>query len=437
MFGDAAVPLRVISETQAECYSPVGPRGPVSLGTTTTRRHITAERVVDFLFDEQMHIVDITPRRGVVQGGSLLSIAGQGFPASSDAFYCRFCFSNASSLVTSLGSVVSESLAVCRSPASASAPAGYAIVEVSLNLREFTANGHAFSFDQPKLTSLRPERGPRLGGTLVTMSAFGSILKRSTQSTATPHARIHADHPWSCEFGTDSSVMTVPATHLSASDLMCVTPTWSSPDDHEVAVSVTGLMLGEFPTRGLAFIYHPDLVVSSTDPIMGPMGGGTRVAVRGHGFAYFAEASFCRFRQTTVSALPGLADIGTIVPAKLVADDHLNCIAPPAATAEHVYVEISMNGVDFSKSRVAFSYFLAPRVMGVQPAQVAMDGGSRMSSPPGRSNGNAIIEDSNSALDFANAGVQISSVETQLSLASPANGPIVGGTLVAVSGAGV
>ena len=67
-------------------------------------------------------------------------------------------------------------------------------------------------------------------------------------------------------------------------------------------MSVRVILFGGSVAGQLAFVYMPELVVSSLSPAMGPSDGGTRVAVLGSAFSQVADAPFCRFRTAAANA---------------------------------------------------------------------------------------------------------------------------------------
>ena len=110
---------------------------------------------------------------------------------------------------------------------------------------------------------------------------------------------------------------------------------------------------------------------------MGPSLGGTRVAVYGSNFLEDVATILCRFQSTGGNTTSLAASIGVVVPARFIAFDQLDCVAPSGTHASYSYVEISHNlASNFSYSQVPYSYYAPPEVLRFTPAHVAAEGGT-------------------------------------------------------------
>ena len=105
----------------------------------------------------------------------------------------------------------------------------------------------------------------------------------------------------------------------------------------------------------LAFEYQAVVRVSYLVPSFGLTSGGTLISVFGSHFSVRSAVQMytrCRFNLTSV-------------PAVYISASELSCLSPPHAnspanaltiTAGPVPIEVTNNGVDYSKDRVMFQY---------------------------------------------------------------------------------
>jgi hypothetical protein len=125
-FGDDAweeafvVPARFVSPDELECVSPAEPTGAgagaVPVEVTNNGVDYTFNGVPFLTYDPpRVHLV--SPRRGLAQGGTLVSVTGSGFSSPGD-FLCRFGGGGGGgSAATVPAAVRSESLLECVAPA--------------------------------------------------------------------------------------------------------------------------------------------------------------------------------------------------------------------------------------------------------------------------------------------------------------------------------
>ncbi|KAL7555309.1 hypothetical protein ACHAWF_019001 [Thalassiosira exigua] len=176
-------------------------------------------------------------------------------------------------------------------------------------------------------------------------------------SEVTVHGQdFHPSAAIACWFHLDGDVshVSVPATYISSSKLVCPTS--------QARVGLAKLWVStnnQVPGRSdnsLDFEFLDDTALTSVEPPTGSLVGGTSVVVRGTGFS---PPSSCRFGTAAVAA-------------QVLNSTYLTCISPPAATALggssfeewgstsdffEVSLEISINGGHgFTESGSAFRY---------------------------------------------------------------------------------
>ncbi len=336
-FGEVAVPAIVTSAVSILCAAPPHALGPVSL--RVLRRGVAlpmdAAAAAVFTFTAPLVVSGVTPRSGVVTGGTMVAVTGSGFYAGRGAA-CVF----GGGVVVDAVLRAADGVLLCVSPAWPTT--GAASLEVTMNGREVSADGVQFHFALlPSVLAVFPSRGPERGGTqvLVFGSNFGSA------------DALH------CLFGRAAPVA---ATWVSTEVCSCVSPP-GAVEVVSVEVSNNGV---EFSGDSVAFTYHAMLLVHWVSPRVVPSSGGVEVTVRGSGLACGPEVT-CRF--------------GTLAsPARAVVNStSLVCLVPALAPGV-VAVDVSCNRVDFTSSSVSVTVVQDVAVVSAAPKAGPVTGGTRV-----------------------------------------------------------
>ncbi len=240
----------------------------------------------------QPTIFSVTPASGPNQGGTQVTINGDGFEApvqvkfgtgSNDA-----SFNGAEAQVIS----VSRTRIVVVSPATSCAgcapPTPNQLVNILVknqNTSRSTVATAAFRYgSQILITSIGPGEGPSTGGTTVTI--FGQGFEDPVAVSMGQHAQQVLSTS-----GTEIVVMTVPIVVTNCADV-------------SGATNVTNIGTGEGAT-GPVFTYRaPRLFLTGISPNAGPQAGGTSVTIFGSGFA----------SPLTVNYGASTGSVGTITP---------------------------------------------------------------------------------------------------------------------------
>ena len=275
---------------------------------------------------------------------------------------------------------------------------GCCAVEVANNGQNFapaTSAAALYSFDPvPHVTSVAPQSGPSSGGTLVTVYSEGLNAPSAGTDAADAATTTY------CIFGTGAIAAQVAAQRvvLSASTGKPIGATCVAPA-HVAGSASSGVVVvaikqnafhdagASISTSAATFEYRPAPSVTTVRPKLAPVVGGTALAVHGANFAANALLA-CRFHSAALAA----ANVSATwtVSATFVATDVVKCVTPSLAlhhstsssawmdgsfnatllgglgpgtdwnVAAAMTVEVSNNGVDFSRSNVAFR--LMPRV---------------------------------------------------------------------------
>ena len=179
----------------------------------------------------------------------------------------------------------------------------------------------------------------------------------------------------SCRFGNE---YTVPANLINASTISCVSPTLIDAMRGNTNNTANGLWrtylsiakngmdfhMNRFNKLGMLYYYN-DPHLFSINPAFGPIEGGIEVEIHGSYFPSLGKP-LCRFGYYTV-------------PAKIKTTTSLTCTTPKAsgnAWGNIHQVQVSLNGVDFSRSFLKFEYSIFPILFHLMPAHGPVGGGN-------------------------------------------------------------
>ena len=210
-----------------------------------------------FEYQADAHVAELAPSKGPSAGGAFVNITGAGFSHRSallSYLYARFNLTKVPVVWVSSREVH------CVAPEHAS---GLALVELTLNDQQYTSDGVHFEYQDAVMHSIEPPNGPVLGGT----------------SVAVRGSNIHAPGARGvfCEFVGHDVVV---ASFEDESSVRCVTPAVGVSG----VVAVTLINNDAVYVTSVAFHFQPHVRVSSIEPVVGQLAGGTVLLVRGSGF---------------------------------------------------------------------------------------------------------------------------------------------------------
>jgi hypothetical protein len=269
MFGHMPkVPAFFDSPNQISCLAP-GSFAPGIVSVSVMNADAIYESSVAFLYEGTPSAAQIFPLTGPVLGGTKIVLQGEALSAQVSTF-CRF-----DSLPVPAHYVTTDRIE-CVTPAH---PAGYAALLLTTNDQNYFDDGLQFEY-QPlhQVLQIAPNHGPVAGGTLIVL--IGSDFSQRSVLLEYLHCRFNQT--------------LVPATYLSPTELLCVTP------EHTEAVSSVEVTMNlqQFSDSGMLFEYYR-VRLHHVAPLSGPMAGGTELIVSGEGFqpasykgmwCWFAEA---------------------------------------------------------------------------------------------------------------------------------------------------
>ena len=334
-FGEfGVVPGQWISSTAVVCASPAGTAGSVEITISNNGVDFTGDGApFVFLNDTAVHSVE--PSFGVASGGTRVIVKGENFVLSG-SLVCRFQWDSVPA------SFVDSETVECTSPESV---AGKTVaLQVSNNDADFGASFVDYDFvNSVRLVRTEPSLGSTSGGSTVRLVGSGF---RPTEDLA-------------CRFGEQF----VDATYLSDDTIECESP--PSEKTGSVPVDVT-LNAHDFSIGAVGFSYQHPVTVASVYPSVGPVVGGTVVAVHGSNFVD-ASSLACVFGDEAAST------------GRWVSSSTVECVAPPSeGSAEtSVAVAVTNNGADFIVTEgITFQYVAAPTVEAMSPLYGPIGGGT-------------------------------------------------------------
>lgn len=373
----------VVSDEELACTVPSSGLGPEEIGSaqvflaTAGEEFTPTNLFVNFV--PAMEAASIVPDHVDEQGEHDVLLGGTNFP-DLPGLACRFGGGGGTSNTVPALWLRSTAVRCVTPPLSP----GDMSVGVTFNGVDFVVSSQMLTVETILTVSgIAPLAGPISGGTKVTITGTGfgddHVIDGSSGTGSS----------FSCLFG-ESQVAAV-ATVLSPGSVSCRTPPGfgNTGADAGGSVSVTVARnrdsgsIGELSSAAspLEFVYLREVVLASANPDIGPMIGGTRVALSGlrEEISFLRAAGVepdlrCRFGAAT--------DARIVVQQNQAGDENeVLCVTPPslggADQTTGVSVTVSLNGgVDFLISDAIFAYFETPEVLSVDPSAVSVQGGS-------------------------------------------------------------
>lgn len=277
--------------------------------------------VTSYTFDDLVEFT-LSPDTGVSSGGTTVKLIGN-FQSATGEAVCLF------------GDI--EVNAVNNGDVTCVAPGGQGKVVV-----KYIADGKLYSsyipvyftyVVYPNLSLLTISSSPSLGNSTIIISGTG----------------FTTEYHWQCRFG----VLYSEVIYLNSTYILCYSP-GQVPTSTEVGITINGQDFSNF----LPFTYTPDISVTSISPAIGPPTGSTTVTISGKNLGY---AIYCK--------------VDTKISTGITSNTGIQCITPtwwygPAA------LEISTNGIDFTRSQILFNFYNDLQVTNIWPRSVPNTGSS-------------------------------------------------------------
>jgi IPT/TIG domain len=319
--GINATNVAVVNSTTVTVTTPAGSTGAATVAVTNPGGQ-NASLANAFTYIAPPTVSSITPSSGPVAGGTGVTITGIGFLAGAT--------------VTIGGTAATKVVVVNSTTITATTPAGSvgaATVTVTNSGQSGSlANGFTY-IGQPTVSSVSPNSGSTLGGTVVTIKGTNFAVG----ATVT--------------FGGTS------ATNVIVVNSTMITVTTPARSSGTVSVTVTNVGAQTSTlTNGFTYVVQP--TVTSVSPNSGPVAGGTAVTITGTNFATGAAVTFGVTAATNV----------------VVANSTTITATTPAGSIGAVPVTVMVNGQSGSLTS-AFTYIGQPTVTSVSPNNGPTAGG--------------------------------------------------------------
>ena len=330
-FGGAAATATCSTTTACAANSPGGSPGSVNV-TVTTPAGTSATSGADlFTYDAVPTVTALSPTGSPTGGGVVVTLTGTGFVTGSTGTTVKFG--------TAAGTVVSCS---ATTTCVATAPAGTAgTVDVTATTAGGTsATGAPDRFTYvtaPAVTGVAPTLGPTSGGTAVVITGTG-LAGATAVNFGTGNGAVYVVN------SATQITATLPSRAAGTVNITVTTPGGTSPT-----------------TAADQFTYDNAPTVTGIVPTGGGTGGSTVVTVTGTGFV--AGSSTVAF-----GAAPAAATVNSATQISATA---------PAGSAGTVDITVTTpGGTSATGSADRFTYFSAPVVTGIAPAQGPTAGGT-------------------------------------------------------------
>lgn len=346
------------------CRTPPSPglvAGAVVVGVFHNGRKIASGPSFQYFNPPTVH--SIHPKMSYKRDGEQLVVIGQHFLASRD-LACRFTNINTDECAFASALFISASKMSCIIPVRhpALTTTGTRInVDITTNGVDYTSEGLAL-FLSPTVTISRvsPESGPINGGTPIAIYGMP----------------IPDEKNLACRFGE----LVVPAWSISNDRVVCISPMASNRLGGSVMLNIMADSQ-EITTVGISFKYLPKVsVVSTSWGISSKQHETATVRKRSH--TEQSIPSVIRCEPTAVSSgneeviVRGLDFVrtsmltcsfgGVYVNAQFMSDEVIKCVAPQHAP-DIISLQVSNDGITFSKSRVSFRFQLDPMIISIEP----------------------------------------------------------------------
>ncbi|XP_067444547.1 plexin-B1 [Thunnus thynnus] len=204
-------------------------------------------------------IHSIEPLSGLLEGGTTVTISGSNLgQKAEDILHSVSVAGVPCTVIPSLYEVSSR--IVCRTKASGGEKVGHVSVKVSGG--EFGLSSQTFSYQDPFVMGVSPERGPKAGGTSLTITGRNLLTGRSSDLTVTVG-------------GVPCNIVS----EVQSSSVQCVTGGSNKTGDHRVTLHY-GSSQRHLHTSAYRYTHNPN--ITHATPAKSFLAGGRLIYVSGH-----------------------------------------------------------------------------------------------------------------------------------------------------------
>uniref|UniRef100_A0A671TMZ4 Plexin-B1 n=1 Tax=Sparus aurata TaxID=8175 RepID=A0A671TMZ4_SPAAU len=204
-------------------------------------------------------IHSIEPLSGLLEGGTMVTISGSNLGQKAEDILNSVMVVGVPCTVIPLLYEVSSRI-VCRTKASGGEKEGHVSVEVSGG--EFGLSSQTFSYQDPFVMGVTPERGPTAGGTSLTITGRNLLTGRPSDLTITVG-------------GVPCNIVS----EVQMSSVQCVTGSSNKTGDHRLTLHY-GSSQRHLHSSAYHFTHNPN--ISHATPAKSFLDGGRRIYVSGH-----------------------------------------------------------------------------------------------------------------------------------------------------------
>lgn len=316
-FGGILVNAYITSYNEGNCTTPFAQPGTVLFSLKIIGLEYTSG-YKNYTFDPLANFT-ITPNIGRDTDTTLISIIG-----SFDIILENvMCIINNQQILANINDGIT-----CSIPPGT----GKLIVKVSISNKLYSSYIPVyFSYvSYPTLAALSVNSGPSIGNTPVLISGKG----------------FSYIYGWECVFGSYTSE----AIYMNSTIMLCYSP--SQPPVTNIGVSLT--LNNQSFTNSLLYSYYYDSSINYITPATGPSTGSTAVSFSGK---FLSSVTYCKIGWIVVKIVNSI------------------CLTPPWWYGP-VAIELTSNGIDYTKSNVSFYYYNDFQVFSLLPRTIPNTGGT-------------------------------------------------------------
>eukprot|EP00163_Fabomonas_tropica_P022311 TRINITY_DN3891_c0_g1_i2.p1 TRINITY_DN3891_c0_g1~~TRINITY_DN3891_c0_g1_i2.p1 ORF type:complete len:4052 (-),score=937.52 TRINITY_DN3891_c0_g1_i2:314-12469(-) len=336
-FGSITVPAVISSSVKAECTIPSSSSlssGDNQFTLSYDGTNFLTSALKYFAYSDPQ-ITQIFPVNGPLEGGTVVTLRGNNLNMVKG--FTPIIRMGQSEIPAS--AVGSEIEFVSR------AGQGEVQVEVTHNGVDYTADLNRFTYYS--IASLDPSRGPRSGGTTVTLHG---------QGFQTTGAQV-------CRFGNTVTAATV----VGPAIVTCVSPTRPASLEELTEFVEYSSDAVQFTNLNLTYTYYPTPVLDTVSPTTGTLTGGTNVTIYGNFNLSSVSQAKCRFASTPVPALAYDNGVNGV-------NASLVCQTLAGAGQKHVLISLN-GGHHYHGTGSQFTYF---GITELEPKSGPASGGTRV-----------------------------------------------------------
>ncbi|CAM9153971.1 unnamed protein product, partial [Hapterophycus canaliculatus] len=375
-------PAEFISSEHVRCVTPYESEpGMVPLEVTLNGVDYTAQDILH-TFLPMASLYRVNPGIGLIDGGASILLEGSGFHevgrGEGVRVACRWMMPGLDPReeLTTRATVLSDTMLTCLSPP-AGQDGGVAHISVFANdVNVADGDGDAFAvlaFEykaRATTAQLVPTHGWSLGGTRINVAGDGFANGGNLT------CRFHAKHTGRAaavsaeDGGAHAGVVDMPAMFVSANEVHCLSPAFTSLSGHDAGNSSLGMghallevindrwppSEGFDANRGLSFWYRHQLKISKVTPSTGSSECGATIRITGGTFRSGDTDSLrCRIGSTTL-------------PAKIVSSTSISCEPTGPMPPGSFEIAVTDNGVDFVDASTTITFLPGTTVTAVNPS---------------------------------------------------------------------